>query len=125
MDDWVSGPSPIPGAGELIAFADAVRGQDRAALRVSRERLGEALGPASVAPAAAVIAAFHALDRVADATGIRVDFGLDLATLPLRESMGLDRFPTSRNTPMGPLRRRLARLAQPLLRLFLSRAKGS
>jgi len=58
---------------ELLAFSDAVMQGDAQAVARSRDDLERAVGAAGVADAAAVIAMFNVVDRVADATGIPID----------------------------------------------------
>lgn len=72
-------------ARELVGFADAVMGGERAAIDRAREALREGLGPAGVVDTAAVIAMFNVVDRVADAIGIPLD---DNPTREMREAVG-------------------------------------
>ena len=60
---------------ELLAFTDAVMGSDEPAIAKRRDLLRQVLGDAGVVDAAAVIAMFNVVDRVADATGIPIDEG--------------------------------------------------
>jgi hypothetical protein len=61
----------VEGGAELIAFADAVHG--RSGVRNARETLRKKLGDAPTAKAAAMIAGFEAINRVADAAGTKLD----------------------------------------------------
>ena len=56
-----------------------------------RERLRETLGDAALVDAAAVVANYSALDRVADATGIPLEPAKEAATEGLRAELGIDR----------------------------------
>lgn len=75
----------IAHARELVAFADAVMAGDADALADARDALARVLGPSGVVDAAAVIAMFNVVDRVADAIGIPLDEG---PTRALREAVG-------------------------------------
>lgn len=91
-----AGDSGIPQGGLLVAFAEAVLGADDERLAAARMGLAEALGDEALVDAAAVVANFNAIDRVADATGIPVDAErLDL-TADLRAELGIDAFAASR-----------------------------
>ena len=76
----------------LVAFADAVLGEDEGALTRAREALAAALGPPGLADAAAVVGLFNAIDRVADATGIPLEPEKAAASADFRAALGLDRF---------------------------------
>lgn len=80
-----SGPTAIEHADVLVAFADAVMGDDPEALAAARRALEQALGGEGVVDASAVIAMFNVVDRVADAIGIPLD---DNATREMREAVG-------------------------------------
>ena len=76
----------------LTGFAEAVLDRDEAALAAVRQRLRDALGDAALVDAAAVVANYSALDRVADATGIPLEAAKEAATAGLRTELGIDRF---------------------------------
>ena len=60
---------------ELLAFADAVMDRDSKTVSESRDTVESKLGSQGVVEAAAVIAMFNIVDRIADATGIPIDPG--------------------------------------------------
>ena len=71
----------------LIAFAEAaVNGEALDELRV---QLVEAVGAAGAGQAAATVAAFSGLVRVADGTGIPIDDGLASASVDIRKDLEL------------------------------------
>ena len=76
----------------LVAFADAVLGEDEGALTRAREALAAALGPPGLVDAAGVVGLFNAIDRVADATGIPLEPEKAAASADFRAALGLDRF---------------------------------
>jgi hypothetical protein len=85
----------IPHGRLLAGFAEAVV-TDAAALPGLRARLVEAMGGAALVDAAAVVALFNAIDRVADATGIPLEDWKAEDTADMRAALGVDRFPSTR-----------------------------
>ena len=61
----------LPHGTELIAFTDAVAGMDEAALVAARAALVACAGRSFMLDAAAVVANFEMMTRVADGTGAR------------------------------------------------------
>lgn len=86
----------VPLAVELVGFVDAVVSGDRTAADTARSALGDSGGPAAVVDAAAVLANFEMMTRVADATGAR-QLPERLAVLANeRAQLGLDRLSSAR-----------------------------
>ena len=54
----------------------------------------EALGPSALVDAAAIVATFNAIDRVADSTGIPIDEARLAPTAEFREQLGINDFPS-------------------------------
>ena len=80
----------VPASAELLAFTNAVElGGDIGAVRAA---LAEAIGDEATLEAAATIAIFNGLVRVADGTGIRLDDGVFAASVDERELLGFNRF---------------------------------
>lgn len=65
------GDAGLPFGAEIIAFVEAIGGFDEAALAAARDRLTAAAGEAFMIDAAAVVANFEMMTRVADGTGAR------------------------------------------------------
>jgi hypothetical protein len=86
---------------QLLAFTEAVMGDDEAALAPERAALSGVLSPECFVDVAGVIAAFNVVDRVADATGIPLDDMMLAVSADLREQLGLSRFASAANTPGG------------------------
>ena len=82
----------MPDAKLLVAFAEAVLGEDDSALARARGALMAALGPAGLVDAAGVVGLFNAIDRVADATGIPLEPEKAAASAGFRAELDLDRF---------------------------------
>ena len=76
----------------LVDFAEAVLGQDEAALDRARAALIEAAGAEAFVDAAAVAALFNAIDRVADATGTPLEAVKAEASAEFRAELGIDDF---------------------------------
>ncbi|MGE0823087.1 MAG: hypothetical protein AB7P18_13300 [Candidatus Binatia bacterium] len=90
--------SGIPYGTALLAFADAVLGRDDSALAAARNTILTALGAPALVDAAAVIATFMQMDRIADGTGIPVDESYLHRTRKIRADLGLDTFASAQNT---------------------------
>jgi hypothetical protein len=82
----------VPHGRLLVEFAEAVLGEDEAALSRVRAALHAAIGPAGLVDAAGVVGLFNAIDRVADATGIPLEAEKLEASADFRAALGLDRF---------------------------------
>jgi hypothetical protein len=78
--------------GTLVAFAEAVLGDDEPALAAARAALADALGNEALVDAAGVVGLFNAIDRVADATGIPLEPEKAAATSDFRAALGIDGF---------------------------------
>ena len=82
-----AGEIGVPHAALLLGFADAVIAGG--AIAVQRDRVVAALGEAAVVDAAAVIAGFDGITRIADATGIPIEPAKAEETADLRSELGL------------------------------------
>ena len=82
----------------LNTFAEAVLGTDETQLDTIRNAIVTELGPAALVDAAAVIAGFMQMDRIADAAGIPLDDFVVGATNDVREDLGLHNYGSARNT---------------------------
>ena len=88
----VEGDGGVPSGDLLIAFAEAVLGEDDRALAQTRAGLMAALGAPGLVDAAGVVGLFNAIDRVADATGIPLEPEKAAASADFRADLDLDRF---------------------------------
>lgn len=99
MGDGDAANSGVAGGAELLAFAEAVvRGEPVDALRAA---LVAAVGPDGAGQAAATVAAFSGLVRVADGTGIPIDDGLASASAEIRDQLELGAFNGAANTDLA------------------------
>lgn len=76
----------------LLAFAEAMVGEDNTALAQARQAVVQALGPAAMVDAAGVASNFERMVRIADATGISLDDRMAAASKEVRETLHLERF---------------------------------
>ncbi len=124
------GDSGIAHDAELTAFVESVLA--RADDVVShREALRRAVGDAGLIDVCAVLAQFTMMVRIADASGIPLDDDLSLATVGIREEMGVASFAAARPTPwlietvgrvLAPLVPRMVRLQGALMSRLSRRA---
>ena len=76
----------------LLAFAEAALTGADTDIAAARAAIVDELGGAALADAAAIVAAFNGIDRVADATGVPLDAAVDEHTVELRAELGIDAF---------------------------------
>jgi hypothetical protein len=77
---------------ELLAYADASLAENAGALAAARSRLVAVAGVEAMIDAAAVIAGFDGITRIADATGIPLEPPKAEQTADLRATLRLDQF---------------------------------
>ena len=81
---------------ELLAFADALLGDDAAKLDAAREGLRAAAGDEGLVDAAGVAATFNAIDRIADATGIPLEDGKASVSADFRAALNIGAYAEGR-----------------------------
>jgi hypothetical protein len=91
MTDDDSGAN-VSGGRVLNDFAEAIMARDDNMAANLREMVGAELGESSMVDAAAVIAAFNLVARVADATGLPLEDHKEEASIELRQQLGLNEF---------------------------------
>jgi len=94
----VDGDGGIPHGRLLVAFAEAVLGDDDVALIRARGAVQKTLGAAGLVDAAGVVGLFNAIDRVADATGIPLEPEKAAASADFRAALDLYRFAVAMRT---------------------------
>ena len=82
----------VSAAAELIAFAEAAIAGEAEKIALARSAVVAHLGEPAMIDAAAVIAGFDGITRVADATGIPLEPARAADTVDLRAQLGLERF---------------------------------
>lgn len=90
----------VPHGPLLVAFVEAVTSGDEDAADAARLQLAEATGPEAVVDAAAVLANFEMMTRVADSTGAIVAPRWIESSVAEREALGADGFISIRS-PRG------------------------
>lgn len=91
------GDAGVPAGAELLAFTNAVErpGGD---IDQTRAAVASAIGADGAVEAAAIIAIFNGLVRVADGTGIRLDDGVFAASAEARNLLGINDFAGAANS---------------------------
>lgn len=97
VDSNRTGDAGIPHGVELLAFATAAN-QRSDDLDAVRDGLRAVVGDEGLLEAAATVAAFNGLVRVADGTGIQLDPSMLVATTETRSQLGLDAFGGAANS---------------------------
>lgn len=90
------GDGGLPFGAELIAFADAAGGFDDSSLGIARDRLSTAAGTSFMVDAAAVLANFEMMTRVADGTGARFPAETATARAALDSRLDIGGFSSAR-----------------------------
>jgi hypothetical protein len=90
------GDAGLPFGAELVAFTEAVGGADEAAIVSARDALGRAAGEEFMIDAAAVIANFEMMTRVADGTGARFPDDTTGSRAALADTLGIAGLTSSR-----------------------------
>jgi hypothetical protein len=82
--------SGLPQGDLLNEFCEAICDRDSDRTARARAVIVETLGEAAMVDAAAMIAAFNAYPRMADATGIPLEEAKAAATVEMRDELGLE-----------------------------------
>lgn len=91
LDAGHVGDVGIPAGPELLAFTNAVE-LGRGDIDETRRALAAVIGDQGAIEAAAIIAIFNGLVRVADGTGIQLDDGVFNASVTERDSLHINDF---------------------------------
>ena len=86
----------VPHAPEFVAFADAAISSKVSSLDLTRAALVKVVGVEAMIDAAAVIAGFDGITRIADATGIPLEPPKAEQTSDLRASLHIDEFTSAK-----------------------------
>ncbi len=87
----------VPAGAELLAFTNAVE-LDQGDIDATRAALADVIGEQATLEAAAIIAIFNGLVRVADGTGIQLDHGVFGASIEERDLLGINEFAGAANS---------------------------
>lgn len=100
----------------LSDFATAAATGDEPALERTRQEILAKLGPEQLVDAAALVAHYEKMDRIADATGIPLDIPMQVLGGEMRDSLGIGKFTSAQNTKTaGPVKRTLQRLLRAIM----------
>lgn len=91
------GDAGVPAGEELLAFASAANRRSES-LPQARAALEAVVGPEGLLEAAATVAIFNGLVRVADGTGIQLDPSMLTSTTETRAALGIDLFAGAANS---------------------------
>lgn len=81
----------MPHGALLIEFAESILRGDDARQALAREMLYRTLGAPALVDAAAIVASFNAVVKIADGAGIPIEEAKAAATADLRAALGLER----------------------------------
>lgn len=101
VDPSASGDAGVPDGAEILAFASAAN-RRADTLESARQALLRAVGADGLLEAAATVAIFNGLVRVADGTGIQLDPSMMTSTAETREALGIDTFAGAANSVGAP-----------------------
>lgn len=96
------GDGNIPHGALLVSYAEAVLGNDDRRLADVHAAVRAHMGDAALVDAAAIVATFNAIDRVADATGIPIEDGKAASTADVRATLGINAFAEQRGEIADP-----------------------
>ena len=91
-DPEVAAGSGVEHGTLLLAFAEAMVGEDDEALTHVRHAVMEVMSPAAMVDAAGVASNFERMVRIADATGIPLDARMRALSQEVRDALQLERF---------------------------------
>ena len=90
--------SGVPAAAELVNFAEAALTQETDTISAARSDLEREIGTQGMIDAAAVIANFQRMVRIADGTGIPLDAPMAMVTEEMRDALGINEFGSNRSS---------------------------
>ncbi len=99
------GDGNIPHGALLVAFAEAVLGDNDRRLQEIQGAIRDKMDDAAFVDAAAIVATFNAIDRVADATGIPIEDSKVASTADVRAALGINAFAEQRGEIADPRER--------------------
>ncbi len=81
----------MPHGAALVGFGEAMLRGDAAQRAAARHEILDALGAEALVDAAAIVASFNAVVKLADASGIPLEDFKAAGTADLREALGLEK----------------------------------
>ena len=92
IDHEAAATSGVEHGNLLIAFAEAMVGEDDGTLTHVRHAVIEGMNPAALVDAAGVASNFERMVRIADSTGIQLDERMAVLSQEVRDTLQLERF---------------------------------
>ena len=113
----------------LVAFSEALVGEDDDALDKARSTVIKEMGTEALIDAAALVGNFQRMVRIANSTGIPLDTPMDVLSEDMQEKLGFDKFVSAANTPdAGLLQRAVGKVLRPVVKsamwVFMVKRKG-
>lgn len=106
----------------LSDFASAAVTGDHPTLERTRREILDQLGPEELVDAAALVAHYEKMDRIADATGLPLDAPMQVLGGELRNSLGIGKFTSAQNTKVAsPIKHTLQRTLRAIIFPVLKR----
>ena len=102
IDPQAAASSGVTHGDLLIAFAEAIVGDDDAIVTQARHAIIEGLSPEAMVDAAGMASNFERMVRIADATGIQLDERMAALSQEVRDTLHLERF-TAYKEADGPV----------------------
>ena len=96
-DHGAAATSGVQHGNLLIAFAEAMVGDDDATLTHVRHAVLEGLSPEVMVDAAGVVSNFERMVRIADATGIQLHERMEVLSQEVRDALQLERFAAAKD----------------------------
>ena len=100
-DHTAAATSGVEHGALLVAFAEAMAGDDDDALTHVRHAVIEILSSAVMVDAAGVASNFERMVRIADTTGIQLDARMEVLSQEVRDALHLERFMPRVHCPSG------------------------
>ena len=116
----------VDGGHALVDFADAVVTGTQTDINHARTRVEAELGRQAAVDAAAVIANFQRMVRIADSTGIPLDEPVLMMSQTIRKDLGINEYHAAQNTPKLSFPKRvLGTLLSPFVPKLAARVAGN
>lgn len=126
MTGDVSAAAGIAAGPQLLAFAEAVVAPSEADIEGARLALNALVGPAGAADAAAVVANFQRMVRIAHSTGIPLDEAVMMLTQGIRDELGINEYQAAANSPaLAPVKKLIGRMLGPFVAPVMRRIARS
>jgi hypothetical protein len=125
LAQWGEDAGGLPHAAALITYTDAVISGDPERIRSESQKIEAKLGSAALVRAACVVGNFERMNRVADATGIPLDAGMQFMSSDVREQVGANTYQSASQTPtIGPWATKLGTSLRPLVLRIMAAGAG-